>query len=280
MRYNRTMLPYLFLSPSLRLSVWGLFVSLAALAVLLLGRRDARALGLAAGSVERLWPWLLFGGFAGAHLYYLAAVAGWPRRALPPLDVANIFAGTAVQGGLLGGALAAALYLRRTKAPALPLFDALSPAGAAAQALARVGCFAAGCCWGRRTSLFLGTIITSPYADPSAPRGVPLHPAQLYEAALDAVLAVVLRRRLKTRAAPGTIFASYLMGAALIRFAVQFFRGDDDGRLTLGLAHSQFTALAMFAAAAALGASLRRSRRNTVAPAPSPPDGAGATLGA
>lgn len=247
------MFPLLFLTPSLRISAWGVCVFLAALAVLGLGRVNAPARGLPAALVERLWPWLLLGGFAGAHLYYLVAVADWPLRRAAPGVVLNIFNGTAVQGGILGGACAAAAYLWWTGGSSfLSLCDVLAPGGAWAQALARVGCFAAGCCYGRPTSLFLGARFTSPYADPGTPRGVLLHPAQLYEAVLDACLAAFLQRQLRRRKESGAVFALYLTGASLIRFLVQFFRDDDRGRLTLGLAHSQFLAIVLAAAGVAL----------------------------
>ena len=86
----------------------------------------------------------------------------------------------------------------------------------------------------------------------AAPRGVPLHPAQLYEAALDAALAVWLHRRLEGGLPPGGAFWRYLGGYGVIRFAVQFLRDDDAGRLLFGLAHSQYLALAMLAGALAM----------------------------
>lgn len=244
------MFPEIIVSPSIHLSTWGLFVSAAALAVLWLGRRNAPARGISAEIVEGAWPWLVFGGFFGAHLYYLIVVGGWPFHHVPFAGLINPFSGTAVQGGLLGGIIAAAAFLRYRKISFLGFCDVLAPAGALAQALTRVGCFAAGCCYGRPTHSFLGVVYTSPYADAGTPRGVPLHPAQLYEAVLDLCLAAFLQSRLNHRERPGRLFAVYLMGSALIRFSVQFFRDDDAGRLLFGLAHSQYLALAMLAVAA------------------------------
>jgi phosphatidylglycerol:prolipoprotein diacylglycerol transferase len=244
------MLPAILVVHDLRVSTWGLLVTLAALSVLWLGRADAPAKGLPPDLIERLWPGLLLGGFVGAHAYYMIAVGGWPLHHYPLADILNIFAGTAVQGGLLGGAAAAMMLMRWKKLPLLPLCDALSPAGALAQAITRVGCFAAGCCYGRPTNSFLGVAFSRPGADPTLPLGVHLHPAQLYEAFLDAGLALVLQRQVARPDRPGALFARYLMGSSLVRFGVEFFRGDDAGRLVAGLAHSQFTSLALFAAAA------------------------------
>lgn len=259
------MFPVIELSGAWRIHTWGLLVFVAALSVLWLGRRNAPARGLPPELVERSWPWLLSCGLLGAHVYYLLVVERWPLRPLPAEALVNVFSGTAVQGGLLGGVAAAAVFLRREGRPLLPFCDALSPAGALAQAVSRLGCFAAGCCYGRPTRSFLGVVFSSPWTDPATPRGIPLHPAQLYESVLDLGLAVLLQKELKRGAPPGRLFALYLIGASLIRFAVQFFRDDDDGHLLFGLAHSQFLALALIVVGARMYTIVTR-RRQEVAP--------------
>jgi phosphatidylglycerol:prolipoprotein diacylglycerol transferase len=105
---------------------------------------------------------------------------------------------------------------------------------------------------------WLGVVHTDPAS--LAPRGVPLHAAQLYEAALLVALAVGLFAGLRRRdVPPGRVFAAYVAGYGVLRFTVQFFRGDDADRLVLGLAHSQYAALAMVLVAALLW---RRSARS------------------
>lgn len=86
-----------------------------------------------------------------------------------------------------------------------------------------------------------------------APIGVPLHPAQLYESALDFLLAALLHSSLKkNQGADGRVFWKYIVGYSLIRFVVQFYRDDDAGHLVWGLAHSQFMATGMFVLGAVL----------------------------
>src|SRR5258708_3793111 len=113
------MFPVIALFPSHPLSSWGLLVSCAALSVLWLGRRNASARGLSAETVERLRPWLILGGFAGAHIYFLLAVRHWPFAPVSLAQLGDIFAGTAIQGGLWGGACAAAAYSRFKGLPLL-----------------------------------------------------------------------------------------------------------------------------------------------------------------
>ena len=199
----------------------------------------------------RLWPWAIFGGVAGAHLYYLAAGSDEPWTAYSSADLLDVFRGSAIQGGFLGGGLATLVYLRLAGAPVLAVLDVLAPAGACAQALTRVGCFLAGCCYGAPTRSFLGVV----YDDPRSlgPIGVRIHPAQLYESAALVVLAAGLSAMLRRSDVPaGGVFTAYLASYGVIRFLVQFFRGDDSDRLVLGLAHSQYAALAMVAIAAVI----------------------------
>jgi phosphatidylglycerol:prolipoprotein diacylglycerol transferase len=221
-------------------------VAVLVLALVCIRHRDVRV-----GLLVRLWPWVVLGALLGAHLYYLVGASDVPLSRRSLADVVNVFEGSAVQGGILGGSLAAVVFLRLAGAPVLAVIDALTPAGAAAQALTRVGCFLAGCCYGRPAPAALGVVFTDPAS--LAPLHAPLYPAQLIEAALMLVLAVALYRRLVRRDTPdGRLLWLYLAGYGLIRFTVQFFRGDDADRLVWGLAHSQYAALAMMLFAAAM----------------------------
>jgi phosphatidylglycerol:prolipoprotein diacylglycerol transferase len=230
--------PYLVLD-GLRISTWGLFVFLGGASLLVSGRICARYRRLSPEDVDWSWPLLMAGGFLGAHLYYLLAVARWPFAPLSWTDLLNPFAGTAVQGGMLGGLAAAWAYSKVRGIGVLKLADALSPGGALAQGIARIGCFLGGCCFGKETSSF-------------ALLGLDRQPVQLYETALDLGLAFFLYRRLKKRAPAGRVFFSYVAGYGVIRFVLQFLRDDDASNLLFGLAHSQYLSAAMIVAALVL----------------------------
>jgi phosphatidylglycerol:prolipoprotein diacylglycerol transferase len=232
-----------------RLQSWGVLNAAACIVALVGALARARRRGVAPGLLVRLWPWCILGGVAGGHLYYLAAGSDVPWWQYGSADVLDVFRGQAIQGGFIGGGLAALVFLRLARAPVWPVLDVMSPAGAAAQALTRVGCFLAGCCHGSPAPTALGVVYTDPAS--LAPRGVPLYPAQLFESAALVGLAAYLFTRLRHRDAPdGRVFALYVGGYGVIRFVVQFFRGDDADRLVLGLAHSQYTALVMMLLAA------------------------------
>jgi phosphatidylglycerol---prolipoprotein diacylglyceryl transferase len=229
-----------------RVPAWGLLNALACVVVLGGALVSARRRDVAPLLLLNLWPWLMLGGVVGGHLYYMLVGSDVPLHERSPADVLDVFRGSAVQGGFVGGGLAALIYLRVAQAPVLAVLDVLAPAGAMAQALTRLGCFLAGCCHGRPAPAWLGVVSTDPAS--LGPLGVPLHPAQLYEAGLLVTLAAWLAVELRRRDVPsGRVFGLYLVGYGVIRFTVQFFRGDDADRLVWGLAHSQFAALAMLA---------------------------------
>lgn len=236
---------------ALTLPSWDACVAAAALILAAGSWLSAPERGIPRSRLLELWPALLLGGFAGAHLYFLLAASPVPlaeRGALEWLDVLN---GTAVQGGVWGGFIVVWAYAAARSLSAWDLMDVLAPAGAAAHAVARLGCLSARCCYGKPAAWLTPLF------------GSPLHPAPLYESVLLLLLAGRLLRMLKEHAPRGTICLTYLGGYGAIRFTVEFFRGDDVNRLHAGLTHAQYMALAMIAAALALrAAAIRNLSRN------------------
>ncbi|MBI3552658.1 MAG: prolipoprotein diacylglyceryl transferase [Elusimicrobia bacterium] len=232
----------------IQLKTWGLMNSLALGVALVGASHEARYRRVDPRVLLRMWPWVIASGVLGAHLYWWAAAAEG-ERSLGAFF--RVIEGTAIQGGMIGGVLAALVFLRRRGLSVLGHLDVLAPGGALAHGIMRLGCFAAGCCYGKPTALPWGIAFSHPFSD--APRGVPLHPAQLYEAALDILLAGLLHRAVKDEKLPvGAVFWRYIGGYGVIRFVVQFFRDDDAGHLLWGLAHSQYMALAMLLLSCAL----------------------------
>ena len=138
------------------------------------------------------------------------------------------------------------------------------PGVAFAQGCGRIGCFLAGCCYGKETSAWYG--VTFP-ADSLAPAGVSLIPTQLISSAGDflfALILFVLQRRLykKNGKTSGAVAGVYLMLYAVGRFLIEFLRNDPRGSVGV-LSTSQFIAIFMFAAGAVLfGASMRKMKKN------------------
>ena len=140
------------------------------------------------------------------------------------------------------------LFLRKDrKAPFWRMADAAAPAIALGQSIGRLGCFAAGCDYGSATALPWGVTFTSEYAHQmvGTPLGVSLHPYQLYESGITFLLFLFLYQAFQKRRFVGQVFCLYLLGYGIVRFFLEFFRGDPDRGFVFGglLSTSQFISL-------------------------------------
>ena len=133
---------------------------------------------------------------------------------------------------------------------------AVGPGIALGQSIGRLGCFAAGCCYGKPTHSFLGVTFTNPYSNQTVgvPLWIPLHPTQLYEAAANLVIFAILWLKLKRKKFDGQVFILYLTLYSVVRFTIEFFRGDPDRGFLFGglLSTSQFISVILMIAAATL----------------------------
>jgi len=190
--------------------------------------------------------WSEFGPDAAARLIYI---------------VKNFPYGFVFYGGFAAGAAAFFLYCRRHNLDFLKAADRFAPALPLAHAFGRLGCFLAGCCYGRPTGGHFGAVFTDPMCEVQPNYlGVPLHPAQLYEAAGNFIIfggLVWLSRRGKVRPG-GTLFAAYVLAYSVLRFATEFFRGDDRGGAWLGLSPAQLAAAPAAAAAVYIFLKMRK----------------------
>ncbi len=248
------MFPKVFTIGDFFLPSYGLLVSLAFLAGLWLASRLARRAGLDAEAVVSLGVYCALGGIAGAKLLMFAYDADFylsnPREIF---SLTTLRAGGVFYGGLVAALAIAFLYMRRRKLPALATADVMAPAVALGHAIGRIGCFAAGCCWGVECHRAWAVTFTNPAAHEmfGTPLHVPLHPTQLYESLAEAVICVILYRRFLKPHVPGRIIGLYLALYSSARFLVEFLRYHDQPNPWGGpLTAAQWTALALAAAGA------------------------------
>ncbi len=166
--------------------------------------------------------WCVVGGVIFAKLLFW--ITEWKEVVVDPLYyVKNVMEGFVVYGGILGGILSGYLYCRIKKLNFLSFFDIFMPSVALAQGFGRIGCFLAGCCYGKETDSFCAvTFHTSDFA----PNGVPLIPTQLYSSVLDFIHCILLIYISRHKKADGQVAACYLILYSLGRFILEFFRGD------------------------------------------------------
>ncbi len=230
---------------------YGLCIGLGIAAALLLIWRRAEERRLDAKTVNTLVLLILAAGFAGAKIFFL--FAHWSEfRANPPGVLGS--EGFVVYGGIVCGLGAAYLYCRKRSLPFLRWADCFVPGVALAQGFGRIGCFLAGCCFGKPTDSIFGVVFP---AGSAAPAGVPLWPVQLFSAAGDLLLAGTLLLLEKKRRGDGLLTGAYLLLYSVGRFLIEFLRADPRGAVGI-FSTSQF--IALFAAAAAAVILLLRKR--------------------
>ncbi|MDP3544103.1 MAG: prolipoprotein diacylglyceryl transferase [Elusimicrobiota bacterium] len=245
------MLPVLLTIGPLEISTYGVLVALGWYAGVrwLVSRRGD--MGVTENAIWDIVYWCFGGAFVGGKIMYFLVTPGAFTFTWEALRYGFVF-----YGGLIGGLAAGLWHAYRAKLPFLRLADWCMAALALGHGIGRLGCLAAGCCYGRHTDLPWGLAMAG---DPSR------HPTQVYEAALNLVLFGVLVRFVLPRIADkrwreGAGLASYVLGYAALRFAVEFLRGDDRGAFVLGLSPSQWVALAAAAATLAVLAFRRKSK--------------------
>jgi phosphatidylglycerol:prolipoprotein diacylglycerol transferase len=133
--------------------------------------------------------------------------------------------------------------MRKHRLPLWQTCDVFAPGIALGHAVGRLGCLAAGCCYGKPTTVPWAVTFTNPLAatNVGTPLNVPLHPTQIYESAAEAlILVVLLATEKKGRAYPGRTFWLYMLMYAVSRFIIEFYRGDERGLVLGQLSTSQF----------------------------------------
>jgi phosphatidylglycerol:prolipoprotein diacylglycerol transferase len=250
--------PELLRIGSFVLPTYGVLLAAGFLAALWLLRRRAPKFGLSPDTVSDIGIWILLAGLLGSKI--LLVVVEWPQYVRSWSALGELLRSAGVfYGGLIGATLAGAFLLRRKHLSFWTFTDVAAPTVALGQAIGRLGCFSAGCCWGAACHLPWAVTFTDPVAERNVgvPLNVPLHPTQLYEAAGTLLLCLLLiafeRRRF-----PGETFARYLLGYGLLRGTIELFRGDPRGSVFGGVSTSQFIALLGILAAAAIWVLQRR----------------------
>jgi phosphatidylglycerol:prolipoprotein diacylglycerol transferase len=225
--------PILFEIPRINLGAWtigpipirmyGLMIGIGFLLGIYLASRRAKKEGLNPDRILDLGVYLLLAAIIGSRVLYV--LTAWQEFTANPLDMFAIWKGGLVfYGGVLAAVPMGIWYVRKHSLPVWKTADILAPYIALGHAFGRLGCFFAGCCYGAPCS---GPICIT-FSDPHslAPLGVPLFPTQLMESGGEFIifaLLLVLRRYKKS---DGQLFWLYIAFYAILRFTLEFFRGD------------------------------------------------------
>jgi phosphatidylglycerol:prolipoprotein diacylglycerol transferase len=245
------------------LHTYGFLLAIAFLAGLWVASRQAKRSGLDANRVTDMAVWVLIGGLVGAKLLLVAV--DWAYFGRNPRELLSIFqSGGVFYGGLIGGILVAGWYARRYRLPGWRTADVLAPGVILGQAIGRLGCFSAGCCWGKATQVPWAVTYTDVYAARAVgtPMDMAVHPSQLYESLAAFLIFFFLLWLAPRRRFHGQVTLAYVALYSLVRFGLEFFRGDPDRGAWLGraLSTSQVIAIALLLGAAVLLPRVRKTQ--------------------
>lgn len=247
--------------------VWGVWQAIAMLAAVGIMARSARGQSPAYLQVLAL----SFAG-AGAGAAALGALYLVPRFVASGLDVQIFFENTIVAwGALLGlvGTFGAGCSYRRL--PLWPSMDLLAPCLGPLVGFARVGCFMAGCDFGRVTGVRwavkfpAGSVAFEQHLRQglilaSDSQSLAVHPTQLYEAAGGALMFGVAVWARRSRIRSGLTFLGVALAYALVRLVVEAYRGDQTRVLWGPLSASQWVSCAVILAVVVSGVRLTQQR--------------------
>ena len=251
---------------SFELASYGLMTALgyAAAALYLLPR--LKKIGLDQDTFWNILFIAFMGALIGSKLLYI--IVSWPQLGATLAEkltniVRDFRYGFVFFGGMIVSVGALVWYIRKKGLPLFKTADFLIVSLPLGHAFGRIGCFLAGCCYGRPTDMPWGVVFTDAHSlVPPELLGVALHPTQLYEAAGNLILFFLLHAAYKKPHRPGTILVEYICGYSLMRFIIEFFRGDFRGEYLLWFSPSQAIALLSAAAAFVLWIRLRKDKQN------------------
>lgn len=238
------------------ITIWGygFMIGLGILLCLILGIQRAKKRNMSENAVLDIAIYGVFIGFLGAKLLYV--LVEFERFMENPRSVLGS-EGFVVYGGITAGVITAIVYCKIKKLRFLEYFDLLIPSVALAQGFGRIGCFLAGCCYGRKTDCFLGVIFPE---NSLAPTGIKLLPTQLFSAAGDFFIMGILLWYSKRAKRPGDVGIMYMILYSIGRFLLEILRSDERGALG-ALSTSQWISIGIFILAIVLKHLLKKNEK-------------------
>ncbi len=249
------MLPILIKFGPITIYTYGVFIAMAILLAIAITVREAKQKSLEYSLVFDLSFCLILSAILGSRILYVLLK---PQYFINnPLKIFQFWKGGLVfSGGVFAAILAGWVYLYLKKQSFWPWTDAFAPGIAAGQALGRIGCLMAGCCYGETCKLPWAITFTHPQA--LAPLHIPLHPTQIYHSLAGAITFFILYLSKKRLQYSGQLFALLLICYSIFRIMIEFFRGDYRGYLG-PMSVTQWVTLGIFI----LGITIFLHRRST-----------------
>ena len=249
--------PILFKIGPITIYTYGVLIATAFFLGLALAVRQARMEGEDLQKIMDLGFYILLSAVVGSRLLYIAVE--FREYLSNPLRIFKVWEGGLVfYGGFIMAMAVVIIYVKKNEMSLWKVGDILAPSVAIGQGVGRLGCFFAGCCYGRETDVPWAVIFKNP--NTLAPMDVHLHPTQLYDSANGFIIFAALLILRKFKKFDGQLFWTYTLLYAVGRFIVEIFRGDERGFVTASLSTSQFIAIPLFAVSIVMLIKLKRRK--------------------
>jgi phosphatidylglycerol:prolipoprotein diacylglycerol transferase len=220
---------------SFPINTYGVFLAIAFLCGILVTVKLAERDGLPRQKIYDLSLWMLLAGLIGSKILMLFTEPEYRENPMQLVSLDFLRSGGVWYGGLLGGVLVGYLLMKRYQLPWWKTADAFAPGLAVGNFFGRQGCFAAGCCWGKPTTLPWGVKFTEQgHQITGVPTDTYLHPTQLYESFAMLLVFFFLFWLHKRKRFSGQVILAYALLYSVIRFSIEFVRDDPRGDI-LGL---------------------------------------------
>jgi len=217
--------PDLFSIGPLTLHTYGLLMAIGFIIGLLIAIKTGNRHGMDAQQIMDMGILLIISGVIGSKItYVLMNLSSYIEN---PLDMNLWQGGFVFSGGLIAAIIVIFFYIRRHKMNMLMMGDIFAPSIAIGQAFGRIGCFMAGCCYGKPATVPWGVIFRNPNS--IAPLNIPLHPTQLYDSLSNISIFIILMILNARKKFNGQVFLWFLIMHSTARLLIERFRGDDRG---------------------------------------------------
>jgi phosphatidylglycerol---prolipoprotein diacylglyceryl transferase len=250
----------------LTIHTYGLLLAAAFIAGIWITSRNAKKKGMNADLVWNMGLLVIFAALVGSKvILFISDPGNYSQHPGELFSLSTLRNPGAIYGGLLLALVSAFWYMKKKQIPVGSTADLSVPGIAFGQAIASMGCLMTGCCYGKPSHLPWSITFISEYAYKELGGlpdiAIPRHPTQIYESAAAFCLFVFLMWRLSKKRFNGQILLEYLGLYSLIRFVIEFYRGDERGFMLHDLlSTSQFIAILTMLGSAVAYYLLRRPR--------------------
>ncbi len=210
------------------IKTYGFLIATGFLIGIFVATREARRLNVDTQVILDLAFYIIVGAIVGSRLFFVATRFSYYKE--NPLDIFKVWEGGLVfYGGFILAAIVCAWMIRKNNLKVWQTLDIFAPALAIGVFFGRLGCFFAGCCYGKPCSLPWAVTFSNPQG--LAVLNTSLHPTQLYSSLGAFFTFIIIYSFRKRKSFDGQLTLIWVFMYSGLRTIIEFFRGDVRGML-------------------------------------------------